>query len=344
MAVVLAFVAVGPLLFLSSALLSITADREAVRHTVAAPLGLVCEEMTKRHSQRKWFPWYSDSQVKTMRPPKVTMLSYPYKINVFIGESQLAGKAFDFETLRADCKPGQQQYTVKGNIKFGRQPQHYGHKSMTEYRMVFDLIAHEGHTEIVASMEDCRSFGSLLPRCSALPEYTHNRFVEAFGEGLPVLARRIEARSTTVARCGLSGSKIHHPCAATAASNSTPVVKSTDYLALLFSASLFGAVLGLIYHFMRYFLARVPDQLFGDETWDKMADDSYGFERDVLGIQHDSLGFWDVLSPRNMAVCSGIGAAAPMLLGLALWEFNGSILGDACHKMGIFGIAPYFCS
>jgi hypothetical protein len=344
LAVVLAFVAIGPLLFLSSALLSITADREAVRHTIAAPLGLVCTELTKRRSQHTWFPWYSDSQVKKMRPPKVTMLSSPYKINVFSSGSQLAGKAFQFETLRAKCKHGQQEYTVKGNIKFGRQPQHYGHQSMSQYRMVFELIAHEGHTEIVASMQDCRSLGSLLPNCSALPEYTQKLFVEAFTVGLPYLASRIEAKSTTTASCGLSGAKTHHPCKATAVSSATPVVKTTDYLAFLLTASVFGALLGFLYHFMRYFLARVPDQLFGDEAWDKMTDSSHGFEKDILGIQHDHLGFWDVLSPRNMAVCSTIGALAPVILGLALWEFNGSILGDACHKIGLFGIAPYFCS
>ena len=124
-AAVLGLVAIFPLLGLANGLLLFTADTQAARHNIAAPLGLVCRELTKTRNQHAWFPWYAEAGKQKLTPPKRTMLTPDYHFHAFADHSPLAGKAFTFETPRARCKSAKQGVTIRANIEFGLKPVKY---------------------------------------------------------------------------------------------------------------------------------------------------------------------------------------------------------------------------
>ncbi len=118
---------------------------------------------------------------------------------------------------------------------------------------------------------------------------------------------------------------------------------ATAYLFLIFVASLFGLVIGVLSHYARAHFTYLPEDLGLGEPWDTLTRNDYGFEKHVIGAEWDDNGFWDSDSNRNLAYYAISGFAMPLVLGLVFWSERASIVAVTCSGLNALGLSPLIC-
>ena len=124
-------------------------------------------------------------------------------------------------------------------------------------------------------------------------------------------------------------------------------MQSMSYLLVVAALTVFGAIGGLIAHFIRASLDRGADSAY-ENPYVAIARPetalSHYFEKSIIGAEWMDNGCWDPDSYRNMAYMMLMGAIGPFVLGLMGWPNRYALLAKGCAAVVQFGLKPLFCS
>jgi hypothetical protein len=124
-------------------------------------------------------------------------------------------------------------------------------------------------------------------------------------------------------------------------------MQSMSYLLVVLVLTLFGAIVGLVAHFIRASFDQGADQAYENPYVAVARPETavtHYFEKSIVGAEWMENGCWDPDSYRNMAYMMALGAMGPFVVGMAGWPSRYALMAKGCATVIQFGLKPVFCS